>query len=364
MYGLARTFIKVKSSLHMKNSESFDGDVWINPKSKGAGDVAIIGCGNFSFSTIAYYLSKSTRAKIKYALDIDKSKSRSLIGYYSGYAAVTNVETILADSDVRLVFIASNHASHAEYAIQAINAGKHVQIEKPHAVTLDQLERLRIAMQNNPGSKVFLGFNRPRSKLFNRLKSSMDAQSGTASFNWFVAGHEIDDAHWYHAKKEGGRIMGNLCHWSDLSLHLVGLDNSFPCVITPAELPQSNSNFCVALSFSDGSNASITFSAKEDPFEGVREILIAHKGALLGVLKDFYELSLDIGPSKKKISPLFRDHGHEENILNTYKNSISDSGASESIDYVYATGLLVLKIKEAVENGEKVICQPEFRINS
>lgn len=357
MYGLSRTFVKVRSNLHMKSQKGFKGDIWINPKGSSSGNIALIGCGNFSFSTIAYYLAKRTKGKIKYALDIDKSKARSLISHYSGYAATTVIETILNDPEVRLIFIASNHASHAEYALQALNAGKHVQIEKPHAVTLDQLDRLRAAMLANPDVKVFLGFNRPRSKLFKTLMDALATQTGTTSFNWFVVGHEIDDAHWYHAREEGGRIMGNLCHWSDLSLHLVGLKKAFPCVITPAELPGARSNFSVALSFADGSNAAITFSVKDDPFEGVREILIIHKGTLLGVLKDFYELSLDIGPSKERISPWFRDHGHEANIVNTYQNAISDNGRSESIEYIYATGLLVLKIKEAVENGEKTICQ-------
>ncbi len=355
MYGIMRTYIKVKSNLHMKKTISFEGDSWSNPKGDNSGDVAIIGCGNFAYSTIAYYVSKYTSGKVKYALDLDKTKSRSLIHDYRGYKATLNFDEILADPEIKIVFIASNHATHAEYAVKAINAGKNVQIEKPHAVNFEQLEAVKEAMHRNPKVKVFLGFNRPKSELFKTLKAACDNESGISSFNWFVAGHEIEDDHWYHSDKEGGRIMGNLCHWSDLCIHSVGLENAFPCIITPADLPKSKSNFSVSLSFADGSNSTITFSAKRDPFEGVRETLIMHRGNLFAVLKDFYELTMDIGSKKIIKKPFHRDHGHKVNIINSYKNSIS-TASGESLEYIYATGLLVLKIKEAVEKNIKVTC--------
>lgn len=355
MYGFFRTYIKVRSSLHMQKELSFDGDEWLNPRGKNIGEVALIGCGNFAYSTIAFYLTKYTKGKIKYALDLDKSKSRSLISSYKGYKAVTHYDEILEDPEIKLIFIASNHATHAEYAVKAIAAGKNVQIEKPHAVNFEQLVDVRAAMRANPEVKVFLGFNRPRSELFNILNNALENESGICSFNWFVAGHEIEDDHWYHSESEGGRIMGNLCHWSDLCIHSVGMEKAFPCVITPADLPKSKSNFSVSLSFADGSNATITFSAKKDPFEGVRETLIMHKGNLLGVLKDFYELAMDIGPKKILKKPFYRDHGHKANIVNSYQGATGSSDG-ESLEYVYATGLLVLKIKEAVETNKKITC--------
>ena len=57
LYGPSRTSTKVKSQLHMKKTEGFEGDTWVNPRGSDCGDVAIVGCGNFSFSTIAYYIS-------------------------------------------------------------------------------------------------------------------------------------------------------------------------------------------------------------------------------------------------------------------------------------------------------------------
>jgi len=357
MYGPSRTVIKVKSQLHMKNTKVFEQDKWINPNSNATGDVAIVGCGNFSFSTIAYYVSKKTSGKIKYALDVDKSKSLSLAKTYNVHCATTNYQDILNDSSIKLIYIASNHASHAEYAIEAIKHGKSVHIEKPHVVREEQMERLEQAILENPNSKVFLGFNRPQSKLFKILNDEMNQQKGNSMLNWFVSGHEIEDDHWYFSEEEGGRILGNLCHWSDLCIHLVGKENVFPCTISPANCKNEKSNFSLTINFNDGSQAAITFSAKGHTFEGVREYLNVHKGDLLASLQDFHSLSTDVVEKKKKYKLLFRDHGHEENIVSSYKDTMSADKQGEELSYIKGSALLVLKIKEAVDTGKVVSCK-------
>lgn len=359
MYGPSRTIIKVKSQLHMKNSLEFDGEQWLNPKGSENGDVAIVGCGNFSFSTIAFYVTKKTNGRIKYALDIDKSKSKSLAQTYRGWCATTNYQSILDDSEIKLIYIASNHASHAEYAIEAIKHGKSVHIEKPHVVNEEQMVRLEQAILENPKAKVFLGFNRPQSKLFNILRNEMSLQSGNSMLNWFVSGHEIEDGHWYFSEAEGGRILGNLCHWSDLCIHLVGKDNVFPCTISPANCKNEKSNFSLTINFNDGSQAAITFSAKGHTFEGVREYLNVHKGDLLASLQDFHTLSTDVVEKKRNYKLLFRDHGHKENIVASYNNTVSADKLGEELSYIKGSALLVLKIKEAVDTGRVVYCALE-----
>jgi len=355
MYGFERTFKKVRSQYHMKSSDTFESE-WVNNSGNKNGDVAIIGCGNFSFSTIAHYVSKKTIGKIKYTLDIDSSKSLSLAKQYNAYKATSNYAEIINDPDVKVIYIASNHASHAEYAIEALEMGKDVHIEKPHVVNYEQLVRLEKAMIKHPNSRVFLGFNRPKSRLFKKLMSEVKLQPGNIMMNWFIAGHEIDDNHWYFSEAEGGRVMGNLCHWSDLCLHLVGIDNAFPCTISPAIAEEAKSNFAVTVTFADGSQAALTFSAKGHTFEGVREYLNIHKGDLLASLRDFENLSLDI-IDKKSYKKLFhRDHGHCANITHSY-NAHKDNYKGESLDYVRGSALLVLKIKEALDTNSVIICE-------
>jgi predicted dehydrogenase len=358
LYGVSRTLVKIKGQYHTRAAADFDGPRWVNPRCKDPGaasrNVAIIGCGNYSFSTIAYYLAKRDPGFLRVTCDIQRSRALSLCKAYGGSYAVADWKEILDDPQVKIVFIASNHASHAEYAVACIEAGKHVHIEKPHVVTQEQLERLLAAMRQYPQSKVFLGFNRPRSPLFRELQKILARESGPLMINWFIAGHEISDDHWYFDKKEGGRVLGNLCHWTDLTLHLVTLEKTFPCTIVPATPAGAKSDFMVSVIFADQSCASITFSAKGHTFEGVREVLNVHKGNVLANLTDFQNLTYEVIEKKTKQTLRHREHGHETNIVHSMAGSVDEKGG-EVVSYVEATARFFLAIRQAIDSGEKVV---------
>lgn len=352
LYGVKRTLMKVKGQYHMK--KAYEDLPNLSPAGVHRGRIGLIGCGNYAFSNIAYYLDKNSRGAIRACMDKDIAKAASLYEGFGLHYYTDDAAKIVSDPHIELVYIASNHASHAEYAIDCIEAGKHVHIEKPHIVTRDQLERLMSAMQANPDVKVYLGFNRPRSKLFRKLQDCLRGQSGPLMINWFIAGHEIPDDHWYFNEVEGGRVLGNLCHWTDLTLHLVGLQNAFPCSIVPATPKNAKSDFVVSIIFADRSCASITFSAKGHTFEGVREVLNLHKGDVLANLTDFQRLSVDVVQKRYRFSSMFRDHGHEINILNSLQGLIVKDFPGEDSHYVRATALFFLAIKDAIDTGKNV----------
>lgn len=344
LFGVRRTLMKVKGQYHMKHKYNVLPAVRDN-STKSQAHIGIMGCGNYAFGNIAFYLNKFHSGLIRGVMDIDVHKAASLFEKYGALYYTDDSDEIVKDKDIDLVYIASNHASHAEYAIRCINAGKHVHIEKPHVVTEEQLIRLDEAMRMHPSSKVFLGFNRPRTKLFRKLKELLDNEKGPLMVNWFVAGHEIPDGHWYFDKQEGGRVLGNLCHWTDLTLQLVGLDNAFPCKIVPTVPKDSRSDFIISFVFADNSCASITFSAKGHTFEGVREVLNVHKGNLLGNLTDFQSLAVDVIERKIVRRTVFRDHGHCINILNSLRGK-----QGEDRKYIIATAKLFLAVRESIDS--------------
>lgn len=358
LFGLSRTLVKIKGQYHIKADRQFDGPRWINPDCTTPNvpgrHVALIGCGNFAFSNIAYYLAKRDPAFLRCTFDLQGSRSLSLCRAYRGAFAYADWREVLTDPQVRVVYIASNHASHADYAIACLEAGKHVHIEKPHVVSQEQLERLAAAMRQYPQSKVFLGFNRPKSLLFKQLQRSLAGEPGAVMINWFIAGHEIPQGHWYFDEKEGGRVLGNLCHWTDLTLHLVSMEKAFPCKVFPATPSGATSDFVVSVIFADRSCATFTFSAKGHTFEGVREVLNLHKGNVLANLSDFKTLTLDVAEKKTSTKLRHRDHGHEVSILNSFDSVAESSVRGESVLYVTATAKLFLAIRQAIDSGQTV----------
>lgn len=359
LYGLSRTLVKIRGQYHMKSATEFAGSRWVNARCRDPEAreccVALIGCGNYAYSNIAYYLRKYEPRFLRIAYDRHPSRAMSLCRRYGGALAVSDWQEILADPQVRLVFIASNHASHAEYAVACIEAGKHVHIEKPHVVDQQQLDRLLAAMRRHPEVKVFLGFNRPRSPLFRQLQAVLAPQPGSMMINWFIAGHEVTARPWYFNANEGGLVLGNLCHWTDLTLHLISLEKAFPCQIVPATPPGAVSDLVVSFVFADRSCAAITFfSSRGHAFEGVRETLNIQRGEVMANLSDFQTLSVERAGRKSRTRLWHRDHGHEANIVNSLKRSLADGGGGEDIRYVTATARLFLAVREAIDHGRNV----------
>lgn len=356
LYGPLRTLAKIRAQYHM--GRQFATLPELKAPIGVRQHVGIIGCGNFSFSAIAYYLKKNFGSVIRGTMDRRLERAASLGLTYGAQYYTDDARRILEDPEIDLVFIASNHASHAEYAIEALKRGKSVHIEKPHVVTEDQLERLCTAMGESNGA-VTLGFNRPLGRLGREIKRVLDAQAGPAVMNWFVAGHAIDPDHWYFHPDEGGRVLGNLCHWTDFIYQMVPPESRYPIRINPTRWEKSDCDIAVSYLFGDGTVGAITFSAKGHTFEGVRERFSAHRGDALISLDDFKTLVIEVIERKRIIRLPYRDHGHEEAILRSYAAAkLEDPSKQCSISYVWETGQLFLKTREALETNRPVVVQP------
>jgi predicted dehydrogenase len=344
--------VNVRSQYHMKLTGDPLKATWLNPRrsSPEKADVGIIGCGNFSYSTVAHYCNVWRRGSIRAVYDPVGLRAVSLCRQYGGVYAASAAEEIMDDQQINTVFIVSNHASHADYAALGLEKGKSVHVEKPHVVNEVQLQRLIRTVETTGNNKLFVGFNRPRSKHFAAIKRELDKQSGPMMINWFIAGHELDEAHWYFSEHEGGRVLGNLCHWTDLTLRLIGIEQALPISVVSGSVVESKSDFALTFTFGDGSVASITFSAKGHTFEGVREYLSVHKGNALISMRDFHETTIDVGQRRSTFRTIFRDHGHKSNIYNSL-----DGRNYEPMNMVTISAELFRAAKRAIATREVIV---------
>ena len=316
--------------------------------------VAIIGCGKFAYSVLARHLAALEPHFLRGAYDIEGNRALSLCKRYMGAYATISLDEIMRDDSVSSVYIASNHATHAMYAVECIRRGKGVHIEKPHAVSESQLDNLIGAMLESPDVPVVMGYNRPRSPHMRKIKDALRTESGPTSLNWFIAGHAIDESHWYFSTGEGGRVLGNMCHWLDASITLIGRSSFYPCIIRPASAPGSQNDFVLGIECADGSLVSIAFSAKGHTFEGVREVLNAQRGSTLVNMRDFEETRVEAGQSRDRHRTRYRNHGHFENVKNSHLVLSRARNSGESPEGVLASGLLSLGARRALTSGRAV----------
>lgn len=353
LYGPSRTIVKIKGQYHM--NRTFDSLPACDFDADHDGHVGLLGCGNYAYSNIAYYLEKNYGKVIRGVMDKNIQRAASLCTEYGAAWYTDDEMRVIDDPQIDTIYIASNHATHAEYAILALKADKNVHIEKPHVVSFDQLERLMAAAKQSKGRVLSIGYNRPWSTIGREIKKHISQEEGAAMINWFVAGHELDPDHWYFKPEEGGRILGNLCHWTDFTYNMIDAGSRYPIEIIPARSEKSDCDIAVSYVFGDGSIAAITFSAKGHTFEGVREKLAMHRGNVLISMDDFQNLTVEVIEKKIRTKPLFRDHGHERSIVSSYDVAKDRLATGQDLDYVFETAELFLATRRALESNEKVV---------
>ncbi|MDP2013427.1 MAG: Gfo/Idh/MocA family oxidoreductase, partial [Actinomycetota bacterium] len=217
LYGLGRTWFKVAARKR--------GILPVTWRARPDADIAIVGCGQYAFATIGYFIARSHGARFRWCYDTDDSAAE---GFRRGFRVAHKADvpdTWLGDRQVRHVYVVSNHASHTDYACAALASGRSVYIEKPVSVTHDQLARLEVARQaaeSDGTQRLFAGYNRPFSGAVRDFRAAVTpgARDGL-SLSCFVSGHMIDPDHWYRDPDEGTRICGNAGHWIDLFVHLL-----------------------------------------------------------------------------------------------------------------------------------------------
>src|SRR5690554_6831313 len=162
IYGVRRTLIKVAGRSRSRSLKIFYPELFLGKKK----DVSLIGCGQFGFSTISFFLLSQFGNRFLECFDTDQQASDSTSKFY-GYK-VEHPERILVNPDCSYLYIASNHYSHTSYAVEGLRKNLKVYIEKPISVNWEQFRRL-LKVIDESGNIPYVGYNRPFSPAILKL---------------------------------------------------------------------------------------------------------------------------------------------------------------------------------------------------
>jgi predicted dehydrogenase/threonine dehydrogenase-like Zn-dependent dehydrogenase len=224
----------------------------------GNARIGIIGAGNFTKMTMLPAL-KSTGASLVSIASSGGVSGTSLAKKYNIAKSTTNFHKILGDKDVDLVMITTRHNAHAAMVVDALKSKKHVFVEKPLALTSDELNEV---LNSYDGTRTLtVGFNRRFSPHIQKIKQLV----GNAPMNVIAtmnAGH-IPANVWVHDMNiGGGRIVGEACHFMDLITFLTGSKIKAVCMNAMGVNPQENTdNASILLRYENGSTGVINYFA-------------------------------------------------------------------------------------------------------
>jgi predicted dehydrogenase len=236
-----------------------------------------------------------------------------------GFAKTGTPSELLRDPQVDVVFIASHHHSHAEYVCEALRHGKNVFVEKPLATDREQLELVRNVYQEaGQASTPFLmvGFNRRFAPATERIRQFFSGRREPMMVHIRVNAGFLPLEHWTQQPSEGGRIVGEFCHFLDWSRYLVGSPiRSVSAAALPDGSRYSRDNVAVVLTFTDGSIANLLYLSNGDRSVPKEYFEVFCEGSIAR-LHDFQVLELSRGEKVQKVN-CRKDKGHRAEMLQT-----------------------------------------------
>jgi predicted dehydrogenase/threonine dehydrogenase-like Zn-dependent dehydrogenase len=293
----------------------------MKPSRSGLLRVGCIGAGSFATNVVfpAIRLSKLAEFhSVATASGIGTESARRSFGF----RRTQNPADLIQDFDTDAVFVLSRHDSHARYVIAAISNHKPVFVEKPLAITREQLDEIRWAVgaeaeQGRPAF-VMVGFNRRFAPLTIELRDFFANRKEPMMVHVRVNAGYLPPDHWTQQKDGGGRILGELCHFVDWARAVVGMPiDTVSARALPDRGRYNHDNVAATLGFQDGSIASILYLANGDKSVPKEYFEVFCEGRVAR-LDDFCALELARSGKSRRIKSA-RDKGHSREIAMTLK---------------------------------------------
>jgi predicted dehydrogenase/threonine dehydrogenase-like Zn-dependent dehydrogenase len=240
--------------------------------------IAVIGAGGFAKGV---HLPNITSLPGLYHLGAivsgSGSNAKNTANQFGADFSSTDYSSVLNNSDIDAVLICTRHNSHGDMVLQALNAGKHVLVEKPLTLSQEELKKIILFYDEHKENQPILltGFNRRFSPHAVAIKEILDQRSNPIVINYRMNAGYIPLDHWVHTNEGGGRNIGEACHIYDLFTYFIGskvVEVSVKSISPATSHYSSSDNFVATMSFEDGSVATLTYTAlghKSHPKETV-----------------------------------------------------------------------------------------------
>ncbi|MFE0900434.1 Gfo/Idh/MocA family protein, partial [Streptomyces smyrnaeus] len=260
---------------------------------------------------------------------------------------------VLGDPSVDAVFVVTRHSSHAELTRRALLAGKAVFVEKPLALTEDELAGVLAAVEESGNDRLQVGFNRRFAPLLREAGKRFGARTGPASVRYLVNAGRLEHGSWYLQQgTEGSRFAGEGGHFIDTVSWLLGADP----ISVYARATLGNEDLHIVLGYPDGSTATVSY-VTTGPAGFPKETLdlVADGRALR--LDDFVRAAVYDGRRGRWVSsrlPKARDKGQNAELAAFVKAVRTGGPMPVPLQSLVATTAATLAVRTALAGGAPV----------
>ncbi|MFF7639551.1 Gfo/Idh/MocA family oxidoreductase [Streptomyces canus] len=313
--------------------------------------LAFVGAGNYATSMLLPHLAQREGVELSTVVTTTSLSGANAQRKFGFKEATTDLDAVLGDKSVDAVFVVTRHSSHAELTRQALLAGKTVFVEKPLALTEDELAGVLAAVEESGNDRLQVGFNRRFAPLLQEARTRFGARTGPAHLRYLVNAGRLTHGSWYLQQgTEGSRFAGEGGHFIDTASWLLDADP----VSVYATATSGNEDLQVVLRYPDGSTATISYvTTGPSGFPKETLDLVADGRALR--LDDFVRAS--VYGNKKWVSsrlPKARDKGQNAELAAFVKAVRTGGPMPVPLQSLVATTAATLAVQAGLAGGVPV----------
>nr|WP_237330516.1 bi-domain-containing oxidoreductase [Streptomyces sp. BA2] len=315
--------------------------------------LAFVGAGNYATSMLLPHLAQRDSVELSTVVTTTALSAANAQRKFGFADATTDLDAVLGDKSIDAVFVVTRHSSHAELTRRALLAGKAVFVEKPLALTEDDLAGVLAAVEESGNDRLQVGFNRRFAPLLQEARKRFGTRSGPANLRYLVNAGRLQHGSWYLQQgTEGSRFAGEGGHFIDTASWLLDADPESVYAVATS----GNEDLQVVLRYPDGSTATISY-VTTGPAGFPKETLdlVADGRALR--LDDFVRASVYDGRGKRWVSsrlPKARDKGQNAELAAFIKAVRSGGPMPVPLESLVATTAATLAVQTGLAGGVPV----------
>jgi predicted dehydrogenase/threonine dehydrogenase-like Zn-dependent dehydrogenase len=320
------------------------------PRGTSDGRLAIgfIGAGNYATSMLLPHLAQLEKAHLAHVATTRSLSAVNAQRRFGFTTASTSADAVFEDPSLDAIFIVTRHHSHADMVCRALETGKAVFVEKPLALTREELDRVAQAIAKTGNDRLMVGFNRRFAPLLTQMRSRFGLSGSSSVTRYLVNAGPLTADSWYRNDAlEGSRFAGEGGHFLDTLSWWTG---SLPEQVYAVKGPEKD-DVQVTVRFRNGSSGTITYVTGGNP-RYPKETLDVAAGGRSARLDNFRKAAIWSGRRQHTMRPRAgQDKGQRAELTAFVEAVLTGAPMPITVESLVAATVATIAVADSVLSG-------------
>jgi predicted dehydrogenase len=319
------------------------------PRATGGKQLAagFIGAGNYASSMLLPHLARLDTVQLAHVATTRSLSAVNAQRRFGFTTASTGADAVLGDESLDVIFIVTRHHTHADLVCRALETGKAVFVEKPLALTRDELQRVIDTVASTGNDRLMVGFNRRFAPLLVKMRSAFGPPAGASVSRYLVNAGRLEADSWYRNEElEGSRFTGEGGHFIDTLSWWAG---SLPEEVYAVPGPEAD-DLQATVRFQDSSSGIITYVTTGSP-RYPKETIDAAAGGRSARLDNFASAAVWAGRRRSITKSRGQDKGQRAELASFAEACRTGTPMPISFESLVATTGATIAVGESLSSG-------------